>query len=251
MKENILGYLVDGLDLNQCTDEIIECVTGTHNAKWLACLNPHSYVVAQKDTDFSQALHSADWLIPDGIGIVYASKILCGSIKDRVTGPDIFFALHDKVNKISGLRVFFLGGAESTLFLIKDKMAEDYPDIVVAGTYSPPFRDSFSSADLQHMISIINSANVDILWVGLSAPKQEKWIYHNINQLDVKFIGAVGAVFDFYAGTVQRSPLIFRKMGLEWLPRLLQQPLRLWRRMFVSAPIFVWHVLKARVAKHV
>jgi N-acetylglucosaminyldiphosphoundecaprenol N-acetyl-beta-D-mannosaminyltransferase len=244
MKEDILGYDVDTLSLGECTKSVAESLGGLGKNKWLACLNPHSYVVGLDDDVFSSALKDADWLIPDGVGIVYASKLLGGKIDQRVSGPDLFFSLHEEINRMSGVRVFFLGGESQTLALIEENMAKDYPNIQLAGICSPPFKEQFSAQDIDEMIAAVNAANVDILWVGLSAPKQEKWIYENRDRLNVKFIGAVGAVFGFYAGTVRRSPLIFQKMGLEWLPRLLQQPLRLWRRMFVSAPIFIWHVLK-------
>ena len=247
MKEIILGYAVDALTLSECTTSVIESLGSSGNCQWLACLNPHSYVVGIDDDVFSSALKDADWLIPDGAGIVIASRVLGGDIRQRVSGPDFFFSLHDEINRIGGMRVFFLGGTNKTLSRILEKMECDYPEIQLAGTYSPPFKDRFSAEDVDKMIASINAADADILWVGLSAPKQEKWIYENRDRLNVKFIGAVGAVFDFYAGTVRRSPLIFQKMGLEWLPRLLQQPRRLWRRMFVSAPIFVWHVLKFRL----
>jgi N-acetylglucosaminyldiphosphoundecaprenol N-acetyl-beta-D-mannosaminyltransferase len=249
MKEMILGYSVDTLSLNECTASVIKCLGSSKNPQWLACLNPHSYVVGMEDEIFSLALKDADWLIPDGVGVVLASRLLGDEIKQRVSGPDFFFSLHDEINRIGGKRVFFLGGANETLSRILENMERDYPDIQVAGTYSPPFKDSFSAEEIEEMVASINAANADILWVGLSAPKQEKWIYENCDRLNVKFIGAIGAVFDFYAGTVRRSPLIFQKLGLDWLPRLLQQPRRLWRRMFVSAPIFVWHVLKIRFNK--
>ena len=90
----------------------------------------------------------------------------------------------------------------------------------------------------------IDVAAPDVLWVGMTAPKQEKWIFENRACLNVKFAAAIGAVFDFYTGQVKRSHPVFQRFGLEWLPRLIQQPRRLWRRMFVSAPIFVWHVLR-------
>ncbi len=248
MKENILGYSVDTLNVKECTRKIIKTLDEGKSCKWFACLNPHSYVVAINDLSFSEALKNADWLIPDGTGIVIASHILGGRINKRVTGPDLFFSLHDEFNKSGGKRVFFLGGAESTLSLIRGKMEHDYPGIYFSGSYSPPYKDKFSTEDIDHMIEVINASESDILWVGLSAPKQEKWIFENKHRLNVRFIGAVGAVFDFYAGTVKRSPVIFRNFGLEWLPRLVQQPRRLWRRMFVSAPIFVWHVMKKRIS---
>ena len=97
------------------------------------------------------------------------------------------------------------------------------------------------------MIEAVNTAKPDVLWVGMTAPKQEKWIYQNRDKLDVKFIGAIGAVFDFYAGTVKRPHPIFQKMGLEWLPRLCSEPRRLWRRNFVSNPLFMLRVIKARL----
>ena len=94
------------------------------------------------------------------------------------------------------------------------------------------------------MVTAVNAAAPDVLWVGMTAPKQEKWILENHARLNVKFAAAIGAVFDFYTGKVKRSHPVFQRLGLEWLPRLIQQPRRLWRRMFVSAPIFIWHVLR-------
>jgi N-acetylglucosaminyldiphosphoundecaprenol N-acetyl-beta-D-mannosaminyltransferase len=116
----------------------------------------------------------------------------------------------------------------------------------VAGTYSPPFKPTYSAAELDKMVAVINTSNADVLWVGMTAPKQEKFIYQNKDRLNVRFAAAIGAVFDFYAGNVKRSSPNFQRIGLEWLPRLLQEPGRLWRRMVVSAPIFLYHVLRRR-----
>ena len=247
MKEKILGYEVDTLLVSECARSIINGLGGAQACKWLACINPHSYAVALEDAKFRDALKDADWLIPDGVGVVFASRLLGGDIRQRVSGPDLFFELHEGLNRVGGVRVFFLGGTGETLIQIQKRMAVDYPNIELVGVYSPPFKENYSSDEMEEMISAVNDTNADILWVGLTAPKQEKWIYENKSKLNVRFVGAIGAVFDFYAGTVKRSPLIFRKLGLEWLPRLVQQPRRLWRRMFVSAPIFVWHVLKFRL----
>lgn len=127
-------------------------------------------------------------------------------------------------------------------------MAQDFPNIELAGAYSPPFKPEYTRAELDEMIAAVNAVEPDVLWVGMTAPKQEKWIYDNLSMLDVKFVGAIGAVFDFYTGRVKRAHPIFQKLGLEWLPRLLQQPRRLWRRMFISAPIFLWHLLKQKAS---
>ena len=166
-----------------------------------------------------------------------------------MTGSDVFEGLHARMNARKGMSVFFLGASDVTLAKICARMAQDYPDIRVAGTYSPPFKPEYSAAELDEMITAVNAARPDVLWVGMTAPKQEKWIFQNLHRLDVKFAGAVGAVFDFYVGTVKRSHPAFQELGLEWLPRLLRQPVRLWRRTFVSAPIFVWHVVRQAVRR--
>ncbi|ESP62596.1 N-acetylmannosaminyltransferase [Smithella sp. ME-1] len=208
--------------------------------------------MALKDKVFARALKYADWLVPDGAGVVLASHLLGGAIKKRVTGSDVFAGLHNRMNAAGAMRVFFLGSTEETLDLIRERMAKDYPNIKVAGTFSPPFKDVYSSAEISEMVKAINSAAPDVLWVGLSAPKQEKFIFENRARLNVKFVAAVGAVFDFYSGNVKRDKdSWFVNHGMEWLPRLLQEPKRLWRRMFVSAPVFMWHVIKQKVKQSI
>lgn len=251
MKENILGYEVDVFSAETCADSIFNVLSANpgreRHCAWLACLNPHSYAVALGDALFTQALKDADWLVADGVGVVMASRMLSGRIPERVTGSDVFFGLHQRMNAAGGMSVFFLGATEETLNLIRERMAEDYPGIRIAGTFSPPFKSSYSFEELDEMITAVNAAAPDALWVGMTAPKQEKWIYQHRSRLNVKFAGAVGAVFDFYTGRVKRSHPVFQRLGLEWLPRLVQQPGRLWRRMFVSAPVFLWHVVLARL----
>ncbi|MCM8621124.1 MAG: WecB/TagA/CpsF family glycosyltransferase [Candidatus Accumulibacter sp.] len=251
MRQDILGYGVNTLAIDQCVDDIFRRLRGEENPQrrcaWLACLNPHSYVVAVDDPLFSVALKDADWLVPDGAGVVMASQLLGRRVAERVTGSDVFIGLCERMNSAGGMSVFFLGATEDTLDRIRARMANDYPGIRIAGTYSPPFRPIYSNEEIDAMINAINTVRPDVLWVGMTAPKQEKWIYANRDRLQVRFAGAVGAVFDFYAGRVKRSHPVFQRLGLEWLPRLIQQPRRLWRRMFVSAPIFVWHVCKEKV----
>ena len=233
-----------------CLNEVIEYLTQNRDRRaplWMACLNPHSYVVALSDRLFERSLKNADWLLPDGVGIVLASKIFRNSLKKRFSGPDFFLGLNELLNLHSDCRVFFLGSSESTLEMIVDKMLMDYPNISIAGSYSPPYKSEFSKEDNAEIIEVINSSKADILWVGMTAPKQEKWIYSNKKSLDVKFIGAIGAVFDFYAGKTPRAPKLIRKFGLEWLFRLAQEPFRLWRRTLVSVPIFFYSVCKEKI----
>jgi N-acetylglucosaminyldiphosphoundecaprenol N-acetyl-beta-D-mannosaminyltransferase len=249
--ENIVGYGVATPGVQGCVDDIVAWVTqdpGAQRSKrcrWLACINPHSYVVASEDASFSRALKASDWLIPDGIGVVLASRMLRGRIRQRVSGSDIFHGVMSRLNRTPNRSVFFLGSTDETLEAIRARCAVDFPYVRVAGTYSPPFKPEYSEAELNVMIAAINSAEPDVLWIGMTAPKQEKWIYQNLDRLEVRFAGAVGAVFDFYIGRIKRAPVLFQKMGLEWLVRSVQEPRRLWRRHYVSAPKFVWHVLRA------
>jgi len=203
--ENVPGYHVVSFELMACVESILKDLHDADSKKWLTCINPHSYVVALDENEFSDALHGADWLIPDGSGIVLASYLLGENIRQRITGSDIFAALSSKANELGGRSYFFLGSSEETLAAIKDKMAVEYPNIRFAGSYSPPYKTEFSAEDSRKMVAVVNAARPDVLWVGMTAPKQEKWIHQYRNQLDVKFIGAVGAVFDFYAGNVKQA----------------------------------------------
>ena len=244
-----MGYKVNTFSVDECVDGIFDSLRAGKRS-WLACFNPHSYVLSLEDKVFARALKDADWLVPDGGGVVLASRILGGTIKSRVTGSDVFAGLNQRMNAAGSMRVFFLGSSVKTLEQIKKRMSLDYPNINVVGVYSPPFKDVYSGMELSAMVKAVNSAAPDVLWVGMSAPKQEKWIYQNREKINVKFIGAVGAVFDFYAGNIRRDENSWLvNHGLEWLSRLVQEPKRLWRRMFVSAPIFMWHVFRQKIGQ--
>ncbi len=242
----MLGYRISTRSKEDCIYKIIRWLEDGEERKYFVCANPHTLQVAKKDPVLYEAIKNADLVTPDGFGIVIASKILGGTIKNRVTGSDIFWRLNHMLNQKKGFSVFFLGSTEETLRKIREKMSLEYPGIRIAGMYSPPFKHQFSDEDNRRMIEAVNNAQPDVLWVGMTAPKQEKWIYENRNKLNVKFIGAIGAVFDFYSGNVKRSHPFFQELGLEWLPRLLRQPRRLWRRNFVSSPSFLLRVIKEK-----
>lgn len=248
-EENILGYSVTSRPSAQCLDLISDWLAAGEKGKVFVCANPHSLVEANNDPLFQQAIHNADLVTPDGVGIIIASKVLGGTIRERVTGSDIFWGLSAELNKTGGRSYFFLGAGEETLAAIKAKMAVEYPNIRFAGSYSPPYKPEFSAEDSRKMVAAVNAARPDVLWVGMTAPKQEKWIHQHRDQLEVKFIGAVGAVFDFYVGNIKRSHPVFQKMGLEWLPRLLQEPQRLFKRNFISSPLFLWQVFLQKLGQ--
>ncbi|MBP9155895.1 MAG: WecB/TagA/CpsF family glycosyltransferase [Xanthomonadales bacterium] len=241
MNEDVLGYHVSTEGKVACVTRMVDAIRrGGH--VWAACMNPHSYVVASDRQEFSDALKGADLMVPDGIGIVLASRWCGGDIHERVTGFDLFSGLHDALEASGGGRIFFLGSTAAVLSEIDTRMRRDWPGLEVVGTYSPPFAAQFSESDSAAMVAAVNAARPDVLWVGMTAPKQEEWLHAHWPLIDARFAGAIGAVFDFYAGRINRSHWIFQRLGFEWLPRLLQEPRRLWRRTFVSAPRFLWAV---------
>lgn len=206
----------------------------------IATLNPHSYVMARKDERFREALKSAGWLIPDGVGIQIAAKVLVKKKIEKIAGSDLHEVIISSLDKRAG-SCFYLGSSDETLIKIREKMAAEHPAVRV-GTYSPPFSDLFSDEENSEMISAVNRFTPDVLFVGMTAPRQEKWVHEHRERLRVPLICPVGAVFDFYAGTVQRSGQFWISMGLEWLPRLLREPRRLWKRNFVSTPLFLFYL---------
>jgi len=244
--EIIHGYPITTKSIDLCIFDILRWIEKGKEPKYFVCANPHSLEVAETDQFFDMAIKNADIVVPDGIGIIIASKILGGKISDRITGTDVFLGLSEVLNKKGKYSYFFLGSTSNNLEMIKRRINDEFPNIRIAGTFSPPFKSEFSEEDNRFMIEEINRVKPDVLWVGMTAPKQEKWIYKNKDKLDVKFIGAIGAVFDFYTGTVERSHPWFLDHGLEWFPRLLKQPRRLWRRNLVSNPIFLLRVLISR-----
>jgi N-acetylglucosaminyldiphosphoundecaprenol N-acetyl-beta-D-mannosaminyltransferase len=214
--------------------------------KIINTLNPHSYCIAEEDLKFKQALMASDVLLPDGIGIVWAEKILNKNKIDKIAGYDLFEFLMARAN-VKKQSVFFLGASEVTLEKIKTKAAKDYPHVNVF-SFSPPYKPSFSAEDSAEMCAKVNAVQPDVLFVGMTAPKQEKWVHAYKDQLDAGLICSIGAVFDFYAGNVKRSSAFWINLGLEWLPRLLKEPRRLFKRNFVSTPRFIATVLKHKLS---
>ena len=144
------------------------------------------------------------------------------------------------------LTVMFMGSSEKVLDLIVKRAAEVYPHLKIV-TYSPPYKPEFSEEDNKAIIEAINAANPDLLWIGMTAPKQEKWTYSHWNELDIHcHVGTIGAVFDFFAGTVERAPIWWQRHGLEWLYRLLKEPKRMWRRYIIGNTLFLWNMLKEK-----
>lgn len=230
-------------------------------------INAHSYNVARCDPLFAEALTCGDVLIPDGMSIVKACKWIRAKSRpqERIAGWDLFEWEMSRLNEVSRKeiegegalpshqvrksKVMFMGSSEETLTLDVKECNKQYPYLEVV-TYSPPYKPVFSEEDNRAIIQAINDADPDLLWIGMTAPKQEKWTYVHWKELDVHcHVGTIGAVFDFFAGTVERAPQWWQQHGVEWLYRLLKEPRRMWRRYIVGNTLFLFYMLKESIRK--
>lgn len=215
--------------------------------KLINTINAHSFNTAQKDDLFAEALKNGDYLIPDGASIVKACRWLgCKSQpKERVAGWDLFEFEMNRLNEKGG-RCMFMGSSPKVLSLIVEKAKTVYPSIEVV-TYSPPYKPEFAEEDNKAIIKAINDANPDLLWIGMTAPKQEKWTYSHWGELNIHcHVGTIGAVFDFFAGTYKRAPRWWQEHSLEWLYRLIKEPKRMWRRYVIGNPLFLLNIRKEK-----
>ena len=246
-------------------------------------INAHSYNTARKDELFAEALTNGDVLIPDGVSIVKACRWIKAKSqpKERIAGWDLFsFEMENLERKQCGMlnvecgannssldnsqsaladnpkfkiqnsefrspqrTVMFMGSSQKVLDLIVKRAAKVYPHLKIV-TYSPPYKPEFSEEDNKAIIDAINAADPDLLWIGMTAPKQEKWTYSHWDELNIHcHVGTIGAVFDFFAGTVERAPVWWQRHGLEWLYRLLKEPKRMWRRYIIGNALFLFNVI--------
>lgn len=241
---SLMGHSIYAGGLSPAIAQSVDWIGQPVRSRFMACANPHSLVVAERDTAFKEALRSADILTPDGVGVAMAARLLGRPVESRIVGYDYFVGLTSELSRRGGARYFFLGATDATLERIRRRLESEFPLMTVCGTHSPSFRETFTFAESADMVRIINDAQPDVLWVGMTAPKQEKWIHDNRDALNVPLICAIGAVFDFYSGTVTRAPRMFQRLGLEWLYRLVREPSRLWQRNFVSTPLFIMMVAR-------
>jgi len=207
-------------------------------------INQYSYCIAQEDAAFKASLIGADILLPDGMAIVAASALLNNQKIKKIAGADLHQFFLEDLNKKGG-SCFYLGASSETLFKIEQRLKVEFPNVKVK-TFSPAFKTKFSTEDNDEMIQEVNAFKPDVLFVGMTAPKQEKWAFLHKEALDVKVICSIGAVFDFYAGTVQRPSNFWIQLRLEWFIRLIKEPKRMWKRYLYYGPIFLLLILKEK-----
>jgi N-acetylglucosaminyldiphosphoundecaprenol N-acetyl-beta-D-mannosaminyltransferase len=212
------------------------------------CMNAHSYAEQLKDNVFKDALLESNFLLPDGISITIAAKFLNKTKIAKVSGYDLFESIMEISNKRQ-LKVLFFGSNDHVLNKIRKRALIEYP-YVKTFIYSPPYKDDFTDADMDFFKKVIKDLNVDIIFFGLTAPKQEKLILRFRGEFfNSKIIAGIGAVFDFYAETKKRPSKFLIDIGLEWLGRFVNEPIRLFKRVFVSNAVFALELLRYKFRK--
>ena len=237
----ILGVNVWVTDMEK-TVRLIEENVKKLSGEYVCVGNGHTTVTAFEEEDYRRVQNGAIGVFPDGEPLSIVSRKRGFKEAKRVTGPDFMEQMFLRGQEGNGLRHYFYGGSQDTLDVLKEVLNQKYPNLQIAGMYSPPFRPLTEEED-KEIIEMINEAAPDILWVGLGAPKQERWMRDHQGKVKGLMFG-VGAGFDYHAGKLKRAPKWMQKMSLEWLARLLQDPKRLWKRYLVTNVKFLWYVYK-------
>lgn len=239
---NILGTEVSRYNLSETMELMSDAIRKQKKLR-IAVTPVNCILWARKNAKLREIYNTAQIVTADGVPIVWASKLLKKPIRGRVTGLDLLpeFA---EVAAEKNYSFFFLGAAEGVGDSLAAALKEKHPGLRIAGTHSPPFSVRFSDEENQEMIDKINSSKADVLWVSLTAPKQDYWIANHFDKLDVSVAIGVGAAFDVVAGNINRSPEWMQKWGLEWFYRLIQEPRRLSRRYLLEAPVFLPLIMK-------
>ena len=230
-KVKIANIFIDNLSFDDALNNILKLIS-RNNKSYVITSNVDHIVNLQEDSYFQHIYKNAGLIVPDGMPLIWASKILKNTLKSRVTGSDLLPALCQKSVK-HGYKIFLLGGRPKAAKIAEKKLVKRFPNLKICGSYCPPF--GFEKNNYNNkIIKIICDAKPDILFVGLGSPKQEKWIYNNKDILNVPVSIGVGASIDFNAGIIKRAPLFLQKAGFEWFWRLLMEPKKLWKRYLVK-----------------
>jgi len=236
---NILGIKVTSESLAEVLNTIKDTLQKNEKKSLYICASSvHGIIESQKDLELKKILNNAFINHPDGLPLVKMGRLLGEKKMEQIKGLCLFPEVCKMTSEMN-VKHFFYGGKEGVANELANKMAKTYPGLKLAGTYCPPFR-LLSENEKNKIINAINKSRADVVWVGLSTPKQEKWIREFHKKLKVKLIFSVGAAFDFHTGNIKFAPLWMQKIGLEWFCRLINEPKRLWKRYFKIIPSFVF-----------
>lgn len=237
---NVLGTGISAITMRQALDQVAAWIK--QGAREYVCVcNVYTVMECRRNSAVRSAVNRAGLATPDGMPLVWLSRWKSRTKVSRVYGPDLMLALCG-LSMERGYSHYFYGGAQGVPELLAERLQQRFPGLQVAGTYSPPFR-ALTAEEEARLVTQLNQAAPDIIWVGLGTPKQDLWMAAHRSQLNAPVLIAVGAAFDFHAGKIPQAPRWMQGAGLEWLYRLIQEPRRLWYRYLVYNPLFVVLVL--------
>lgn len=221
--------------------ETIDGWISQRNQQYVCVRDVHGVMESQRDEKLRQIHNQAGLITPDGMPLVWLSRLKGFQWVERVYGPDLMLAVCQQ-SVVKGYRHYFYGGAEGVPELLARRLREQFSGLQIGGWYSPPFRALTKEED-ERVIRTINDTKPDIVWVGLSTPKQEYWMYQHLHRISAPVMVGVGAAFDFHAGLKKQAPRWMQRSGLEWFFRLITEPRRLWRRYLINNSWFLWVIL--------
>jgi N-acetylglucosaminyldiphosphoundecaprenol N-acetyl-beta-D-mannosaminyltransferase len=234
----VLGVRIQPIQIPQVIEAMESWIAEGSGSRYIAVTGMHGIAESLRNPQLRESLNAADLVVPDGMPLVWLGRWHGYGLKRRVYGPELMETFCRTTG--SRYRHFFYGGAAGVAQRLAEVESSRH-GIQVAGTFTPPFRP-LTVSEQGNIVRLINSASADILWVGLSTPKQEQWMYEYSQKLQAPVIVGVGAAFDFHTGRLRQAPVWMREHGLEWLYRLWREPRRLWRRYLVYGAQFAWNV---------
>lgn len=242
----ILGSFINAISWQESVQTLLHWAKG-RQSRYVCICNVHVVVTAKQNSQFCQVVNEADMATPDGMPLAWVLRRMGFQQQERINGPDLMWRVCGQAAEM-GLSIFLYGSTPDTLGRLRERLKASFPQLAVAGIYSPPFR-RLSDEEDREIINLINNSGAHIMFVGLGCPKQEFWMSAHRGKIQAVMIG-VGAAFDYHAGTVKRAPLWMQRSGLEWLFRLISEPRRLWKRYLVTNSLFLVYLgcglIKAR-----
>lgn len=246
-RSKIAGILIDSVTMSEAVHRI-ENIIANNDSGYVVTPNVDHIVKLQDDREFREIYENAALVLPDGLPILWAARFLGCPLKEKVSGSDLFPQLCE-YSAVKGYRLFFLGGRPGAAEECREILTKKFANIVVSGCYSPPMGFENDIDENDKIVDMIKNAKPDILFVGLGAPKQEKWISRFIDDLQVPVAIGIGVSFEFTAGMVRRAPVWMQRVGLEWFWRLIMEPRRLWKRYLIDDMAFIGLILRQKFSK--
>lgn len=240
---DVLGVGISAINMDMAVEEVRRWIDDGEQ-HYVCVTGVHGVIESQADPELLRIHNESGLTTPDGMPMVWSAHKAGAAHVDRVYGPDLMLELCGLAVE-NGWKSFLYGGKEGVPELLAEHLEANFPGLEIVGTHSPPFRELTESEEVE-VIDTINAAKPDLVWVGLSTPKQERWVASHVGKINAAALLAVGAAFDFHAGLMPQAPRWMQRSGLEWLYRLCREPRRLWRRYLRNNPRFVWGVLFRR-----